>query len=123
VSAIGAIVVTLKIEMNPVAWDVGCFGRRLLIAMFPFIVQFYLCRFLWLRISFRLKAILGGRNAQKDYLIFCTMNGLPFTNGQTREVMSALEINVLDVEVPTETYFCVFVDNRKPTFLSAPLQS
>ncbi len=245
-SIIGAIIVTLKVETGPLGWEVGCWGNLFLIAMFPFIVQFYICRLLWFRSSFHLlpspvstiaksrqpfgfylrsfidddklaketvdfsddpfryarsvgshitvqdrvervlgeklvphlatlcigrpgekypsspflrifvdnagwqevaqtllqacqlviahvgetpgfrwelKAIREARMLKKTVLFFCTTNGLPFTSCQIREVMTVLEINIFDVEVPTETYFCVFDDSEKPAFLPAPLQS
>ncbi|WP_157095270.1 hypothetical protein [Bradyrhizobium sp. AT1] len=49
-----AIAVTLKAEISPLGLDVGCFAKLFLIAMFPIIVQFYICRFLWIRTKFHL---------------------------------------------------------------------
>lgn len=59
----------------------------------------------------------------KAVFFLCTVNGLPFTSRQTREAMGNIAIDIVGAEVPTETYFYVFDETGKPTFLPAPLQS
>jgi hypothetical protein len=57
---------------------------------------------------------------QKTVLVFCTKFGFPFSPREVREAMAALHIDISDVAIPTETYFCVFDNNGKPTLLLAP---
>lgn len=57
---------------------------------------------------------------QKTVLVFCNRFGLPFLPRGVREAMAALHIDISDVAIPRETYFCVFDNDGKPTLLPAP---